>query len=115
MIIDELNARVVAHLRSAGLDPSLLDDMPYSICSIADFERLTQVVSAAGVNEVMSKKTNSAEFRMWTIGAFLTNHFQTNSHAPSTSFLKHSKKYYPAIPTVVGPAAKRRMRLSSVG
>lgn len=52
-----------------------LAEMPYSICSAPDFERLMQVVGMRSVAEVMRAKTVDPERRRWLMGVFLSDRF----------------------------------------
>jgi hypothetical protein len=84
-IIREVDRRLHESLVADGIDPAVARDMPYSIVSAADFERLVQVVAITGIGPVLTKKTVDPEPRQWVMDAFLRHDFSVE--LTMTSFL----------------------------
>jgi hypothetical protein len=66
-----LNAKVRELLTKANIPSSYVDDMPYSICSIREFEAMTQIMRQVGIEKIMREKTSDAEKRKWLFTPFL--------------------------------------------
>lgn len=77
MIQARLDDLVTQGLQGAGIEPLWMREMPYAISSVEDFERLIQVVSKRGIDEVMRRKGDDLERRKWSMGPFLSDQFNT--------------------------------------
>jgi hypothetical protein len=76
MIQAKLDEMVAQRLTMEGLDRSWTEEMPWSVCSVEDFEKLIQVVEKRQIDEVMKRKASSSEFRMWAMWPFLNVQFK---------------------------------------
>lgn len=61
-----------------------LKDMPFSVCSIDEFEHAVQVMDHAGILTVMQSKVDDSR-EQWTLSACSREGFQ--EHARETRFL----------------------------
>jgi hypothetical protein len=78
--------RVRQKLVEAGLPAMLLTERSYSVCSMADFEALVQVIAKRSIGEVMGKKTASAEHRKWLFDAYLSTSYSEEYQAARDLF-----------------------------
>ncbi len=62
-------------LEAEGVELSLLDKYPYTLCAVHEFEVGTQVMAFRSINEVMRKKT-SGEAHTWSLGPHLRSEFR---------------------------------------
>ncbi|HLC42594.1 MAG TPA: hypothetical protein VJO34_13350 [Methylomirabilota bacterium] len=81
-----LDQRVAVRLEEADLPREWLNEMSYSTCSVAAFEKLVQVVDARPIAEVMGRKIADPEFRGWLLDGFLSHAFPAESHAARNLF-----------------------------
>ncbi len=75
MIQGRMDELVGRGLDGAGIDQAWVREMPYAVCSMADFESLIQVVVKGGIGVVMGRKGDGAEFRKWTMRSYLSDQF----------------------------------------
>lgn len=80
-IVAELDGRVRERLIAAGLSVGWIEEMPYSVCSAQDFERLVQVIAKRGVQNVLKTKARDPEHRKWIFDSVLREHFSTDVRA----------------------------------
>ncbi|MEK7658840.1 MAG: hypothetical protein AAB352_03190 [Patescibacteria group bacterium] len=73
-IILELDKRVAIKLSTLGIDDSIMQQMPYSICSADDFEKIMQIIDSVGIKKVMDNKT-IGEKRLWEFRQVVFNDF----------------------------------------
>jgi hypothetical protein len=73
-IVSQIDLRVVKKLADVGLHEDLLRRYPYTICTVAAFERAVQVMADAGIRAVMNAKT-FGEQRMWELHSLLVSSF----------------------------------------
>lgn len=72
---DLLDQAVRTAMENAGLATAWLDDMPYSVISIDEFETAAGVTSAAGINAFWRGKLLDAVKRRWPYGSYCTADF----------------------------------------
>ena len=72
-----LDAAVRTIMGTVGLPAVWLDEMPYSIMSVDEFEKSSGVTNAAGIESVIRGKVQHPEFRRWGFGAYC-NHQYSN-------------------------------------
>lgn len=58
---------------AVGLNPQLLEQHPYIISSVDEFEELAQRVAHEGIDSVLGLKIGDPERRAWPLGAFFQN------------------------------------------
>ncbi|MEJ1965237.1 MAG: hypothetical protein WDO56_28365 [Gammaproteobacteria bacterium] len=64
--ISGIDGFVRAGLVDESLDPKIMETLPYTICSIDDFECVIQVVVGVGIKPVMDSKTQG-EAKLWLL------------------------------------------------
>ena len=74
-LIVDLKSLVEQKVQDASLPLSYLDDMPYSICSIEEFEDLMQIVQLHGLQSVMKDKVFDKEKKRWNLKTYLATCF----------------------------------------
>lgn len=72
---DRLDAAVRSGMAAAGLPVAWLDQMPYVILSVHEFEKAAGVINAAGVHPVIAQKVHDPELRRWGFGAYCNRHY----------------------------------------
>jgi hypothetical protein len=80
IIVTRLLAAVRAVMESAGLPSEWLDEMPYSIISVDEFETATGVINTIGVHPFVSGKVNDPQYRLWSYGAYCNNRYANEVH-----------------------------------
>ena len=73
-LIHRLEIKVREGLQARGLPPGLLDDHPFTLCSLHEFEAAARAFSSASVQAVMGAKT-AAEENGWAMFPFLQSRF----------------------------------------
>lgn len=85
VIPNEILGRVSKRMQDLSIPISLLEEAPYTFCSVNDFEILCQVIQKIGIDTVMTQKTESPAKKLWTLGQFLAEEF--TEEYKSTKFL----------------------------
>lgn len=67
--------KVLEGLRDHGISESRLDEMPYTTCSIGEFEGLCQLLQVIPIGELMHEWTTSAEYDEWQFDAFVRDRY----------------------------------------
>lgn len=75
-LLVDLRSLVEEQFGKAGLPLSYLEDMPYSICSIEEFEDLMQIIQLHEIKSVMKDKVYDREKTRWNFKAFLATDFK---------------------------------------
>ncbi|MGJ0511175.1 hypothetical protein [Methylocystis sp.] len=70
-----LDGAVRVSMETAGLPIAWLDEMPYVILSVHEFEKAAGVINAAGVHQVIAQKVQDPEFRRWGFAAYCNHHY----------------------------------------
>jgi hypothetical protein len=83
-LVNKVNADVTRRLNEEGVPIEVLQEMPYSVCAIHEFEQAIQIMDRVGIRMVMQGKTDSSR-REWTLASFLREWFQ--EHVRHTRFL----------------------------
>ena len=74
--VDQMLMKHLARkLAEANIPNQILDEMPYTIASVHEFELGIQVVAQLGIFQVMNKKT-SGDQRRWSFQPFLSSEFK---------------------------------------
>jgi hypothetical protein len=71
-----LDAEVRAIMEATELPVAWLDEMPYAILSVHEFEKAAGVINAAGVQTVMSGKFQDPEFRRSGFAAYCNSQYR---------------------------------------
>jgi hypothetical protein len=65
-----LHAAVMIIMERAGLPSEWLDQMPYSIMSVDEFETAAGIINTIGIHPFVSTKLNAQQYRHWSYGAY---------------------------------------------
>jgi hypothetical protein len=76
-----LDAAVRTALDNTGLPPAWLTEMPYSILSVHEFEKVAGVINSIGVHPVVSGKVTDGEFRRWGYLAYCQERYPNETRA----------------------------------
>jgi hypothetical protein len=71
---DVLNNEVRALMAQVGVTARFLEDMPYTIASVHEFEIAGKIIAQVGIREVMRAKTEG-ERRRWSLLPFVFSEF----------------------------------------
>ena len=74
-----LKKRIIKEFDNMNLPVDYLDKMPYSICSMEEFENIIQIIQITGIKEFMSKKIFDKEKNEWLFDTFITEEFPEES------------------------------------
>lgn len=80
---NELDKILIKELKKEKID-SYLEEMPYSICSIDEFENMTQIIQKTGILDFMQRKV-SGDKKTWTFQSFMSSNFA--KHYKNVKFL----------------------------
>jgi len=83
-LINELRTDVIRRLEKEGIPAAVLQEMPFSVCAIHEFEQAIQVMDRAGLRTVMQGKVERPR-QEWTLAAFLKDGF--HDHWKQAQFL----------------------------
>jgi hypothetical protein len=90
-----IESRLREVFQRQSLDIALLDEHPFTVCSVADFERLMWIVATKGIHTVMKEKV-LPERRLWLLHAVLLNAF------PAEFASSHSRLFPHALDSITG-------------
>jgi hypothetical protein len=93
--VNRLGQKAAAKLNEAGLPESWLTEIPYSICSVDELERMLQIVATVGILAFMNKKMRDPERRFWQMGVFMSNSFHDAYMATTALFDDITEKILP--------------------
>lgn len=62
-------------LEKEGIPATVIEDMPFSVCAIHEFEQAIQIMDRAGIRTVMQGKVEEPR-QEWTLAAFLREGFR---------------------------------------
>ena len=82
LILKEL---VEKELKKSNLNVKLLDEMPYSICSIEEFEEMMQIMQTTGISKFMGEKVIDNEKYEWAFKEYVR--YQFNDELKNCHFL----------------------------
>ena len=77
-VTDRLRISVDQKLTDAGIDPKIVDEYPYTLCSIEELEIASQVMNQVGILSFMEMKT-SGEEKSWIMSTFVQTYFHQQS------------------------------------
>jgi hypothetical protein len=89
----------------AKLPLSYLEEMPYSVSSVEDFQTLMQVIQLHGIEEVMRGKVRNKEMVTWSFGAFLAKRFPAELKTMDYLFEQDYKALFEEVLDLVTPAS----------
>ena len=77
MIFNNLGKLVEQKIKEADLPLTFLESMPYSVCSIENFEYLMQIIQIHGIFNVMKDKVYDKEMKQWSVVSYLRSRFES--------------------------------------
>jgi hypothetical protein len=83
--LDELDKILVEKLKQEKIDLSYLERMPYSICSIDEFEKIIQIIQKTGISDFMQNKVFDDNKKKWAFQPFMSSEF--TKHYKDAKFL----------------------------
>jgi hypothetical protein len=92
-LMTDLNAKVVEKFIEQKLPLEWLEEMPYSMSAIDEFERVLQVIQEVGIEKFFSQK-GTPEKRLWSLGPYMTTEFPENYRRVKALFPKDFEKIY---------------------
>jgi hypothetical protein len=75
VMMNKLADLVLPKLNDAGLSPTFVEQMPYSIWAIEELEVGLQIMSAKGITEFMEGKLKSEEMRQWDWHSYMATRY----------------------------------------
>jgi len=91
--LNELDAILKNKIKENNLDEKYLEIYPYSICSIEEFEKMTQIIDKIGVSNFMSKKFDQ-DRRLWAFQSFMNSDFNEEYKKTKVLFDDDYKKIF---------------------
>lgn len=91
--LNELDVILKNKIKENNLDEKYLEIYPYSICSIEEFEKMTQIIDKIGVNNFMSKKFDQ-DRRLWAFQSFMNSDFNEEYKKTKVLFDDDYKKIF---------------------
>jgi hypothetical protein len=70
-----LDTAVRTAMENAALPVAWIDDMPYSIMSVHEFEKASGVINTAEIHPFISGKVGNPELRRWAYGAYCNDRY----------------------------------------
>lgn len=96
VMTNKLEDAVASKLATAGLAPSLVEQMPYSVWSIEELEVGLQIMTANGIGDVIEGKLKSPEMRQWDWHGYLTRSYP-NAYPAKQLFTKEYDEVFSAL------------------
>jgi hypothetical protein len=95
--LDIVNQMVAKKLSNKNLPLDYLNKMPYSICSMEEFENVIQIIQSTGIKEFMSKKVFDKEKNTWAFDTFIIYEFPNERRKLKFLFRDEADKIYRTI------------------
>lgn len=92
-----LRSKVEEKLTSWNIPSVRLTDMPYTICSAQEFEKMIQVIQKKGIRAVIGKKLEDQEKAKWAMANFLSSEYPEEHKNTKALFLKDFESIFPKI------------------
>lgn len=87
-----LDGKIREKFMKFKLSEELLEQYPYSVCSVQTLETLVQITSQVGINKVMEKKTKG-ELREWELLTYLEHNFKSELSMTKKLVLDEFKQF----------------------
>lgn len=72
---NEINKILIQKLKQESIGISYLEEMPYSICSIDEFEKMVQIIEKTGILNFMQNKVFDSEKKKWEFQSYMNSEF----------------------------------------
>ncbi len=73
-IATEVERHARNKLSDLGIDPKIVDISPFNVCSVSDFETISQILITSDINSIIQKSV-SEECKGWTLLSVATKYF----------------------------------------
>jgi len=94
-LLGELKTKVIEKLRATSLPLAWLSEMPYSVCSIQDFEIMVQIMEKVGIKTFIEKKVYDKDKKKWGFRPFIINKFPKENKSVRFLFTDDFDKIFP--------------------
>jgi hypothetical protein len=91
----KLNSILETKFKDNSIPLEWLEEMPYSLCSINEFEMMAQIINQVGVKNFMDKKLAEKEKRRWHFGPFMVHEFPKEYNSRKFLFRAEFDKIFP--------------------
>lgn len=85
-IYEQIDSALHEKLKSAGLKLEWLNQMPYSICSVQEFERGIQVIVSAGIESFFRAKMSDPEKRVLAFHSYIIEDYKVQYRSTKAVF-----------------------------
>lgn len=92
--LDILKKMIVKEFCNISLPIDYLEKMPYSICSVEEFEDIIQMIQITGIKEFISKKVFNKDKNEWLFHSFIINDFPEESKKLKFLFMEDFNKIF---------------------
>ena len=75
-ILKRLDSAVRAHLKEMEVPEAFVDDAPFSLLSVAEFEAAAQIIEKVGIAQFFDTKHQHAEMRVWSFHEYMRDTFK---------------------------------------
>lgn len=89
-----LKKRIIKEFDNMNLPVDYLEKMPYSICSLEEFENIIQLIQTTNIKKFMNKKVFDNEKNEWLFHGFMLNEFPEESKKIKFLFREESNKIF---------------------
>jgi len=104
LVREKLNEKILSLLNEAGMSPSLLTEMPFTIASVREFEFGVQVIAEVGVSHLMKLKTDP-QHRSANLLPFLQTQFNLHLQRTKGALFAEEVRALVSEPAAVPPHA----------
>lgn len=92
--LNELDKILREKFLAMSMDEKIIDEHPYSICSMDEFEELMQIINKIGIIKFMENKFNG-EKKLWAYKPFMISDFKQEYAETKSLFPDVYKEIYP--------------------
>jgi hypothetical protein len=100
-IVAAIDDRVRTRLAGLGIEGSVLEENPYTICSVADLERAMQIIAQVGIHFFMRKRFEG-EMSFWPVRSFMLSAFKAEMRQVQTNL-------FPDVMEGIGPSTDQHI------
>lgn len=90
-----LREKIEEKLHNENIPLDWLLEMPFTICSAQEFEKMIQIVQGKGIKNVVGKKLEDSEKAKWAIASFLSSEYPEEHRKTKALFLDDFDSIFP--------------------
>jgi len=90
---------------TVGLPEVWLDEMPYSILSVGEFEETSGVINAVGIEPVVPGKVQHPEFSHWGFDAYCNHQYRNEVRSLADLFRDEYEAMFANLALTVSPSS----------